>query len=380
LAILSALGLSIPFALSCNSADEEVIEVRMRGRSVSVKATDRPEPNTTVRFVYAGVLSPERSTVPYARFASYMTGRLHRPVEVVRRRTHAELSELLRTGHAAAGLICVGAYAAGREQFGLRLLVVPTVDDKVTYQAYVLARRELEASTFEDLRGSVFAFSDPLSNSGYRYVAAMLDTRRTNPEDFFGRTFFTYSHDNTIAAVSDGIADAGVVHGAIWNQLVREVPGIGDRLMVIQRSEEFPVNPVVASPHISDELARELSRMLLDMPSDAAGREVLNDLGISGFVRLSDSVFDPITQSWRELACSPSSQPTTDHDIPAAPVQDHPQFCCPDDCGWRDHHVLGQSRSLSKLGRVRRQEWIGFRAGTGRSAEWPARRSRPCRC
>lgn len=303
------LGLCAACAAGCGP-DEEILEVRLRGDTVAVTPGASSGPGSAVRFVYAGVLSPERSALPYARFASFVTGRLHRPVEVVRRRTHAELNELLRTGNAEAGLICAGAYAVGREQFGLRLLVVPTVDDKVTYQAYLVTRRDRGRARLEDLRGAVFAFSDPLSNSGYRWVAAELHARGTTPEAFFGRTFFTYSHDNTLAAVRDGIADAGAVHSAIWDQLRRESAAIEEQLEVIERSEEFPVNPVVASPRMPEDDAELLTRVLLDMANAPDGREILADLGITGFVRLSDSVFDPIARSWRELGVLPPRPPT----------------------------------------------------------------------
>ena len=292
-------------ATSCDSSDTE-IRVRLTHGPTTSVVPERPADDRVVRFVYASVLSPERSTVPFARLAIYLTSRLGRRVEIVRRRTFGELNALLRSGRAEAGIVCSGAYAVGREQFALRLLLVPTVNGRSTYKAYVIARRDAERPDLESLRGSVFAFSDPLSNGGYRYVAAALHERGTTPDRFFGRTLFTYSHDNTIEAVRDGIADGGTVDSLIWDQLLLASPEIGNELVVIEQSEGFPINPVVLSPHASDVLARDLSRVLLEMPSNPAGREVLHDLGISGFVRRPESAFDPIVESWRELGVLPT--------------------------------------------------------------------------
>lgn len=286
------------------SADEPIRDVRLTTGPVSAIAEapsgEHPE-EAPVRFVFASVLSPDRSTVPYARFASYLTARLGRRVTMVRRRTYREVNELLRNGHVDAGIICAGAYAVGREEFGLAMLAVPVVKGATTYRAYVLAQRGSGKKRLEDLEGAVFAFSDPLSNSGYRHVAAVLLGKGTTPSRFFGRTFFTYSHDNTIEAIRDGIADAGVVDSLVWDQLLREDPRLANELEIVDRSGEFPNSPVVVSPRAAPLLVASLSRVLLDMPANPAGREILQDLGISGFVSMPDSAFDPIAASWREL-------------------------------------------------------------------------------
>lgn len=305
--VFVAIGV-FALAPSCDTNDPEIV-VRLTHGPTTEVSHEPPPDDGAVRFVYASVLSPERSTVPYARFAIYLTSRLRRRVEIVRRRTYAELNALLRSGRAEAGVVCSGAYAVGREEFGLRSLLVPTVNGEATYQAYIIARRDADRADLESLRGLVFAFSDPLSNSGFRYVAGALLAQGTSPDRFFWRTMFTYSHDNTIRAVRDGIADGGSVDSLIWDQLIREVPSIDDELVVIQRSEDFPMNPVVLSPHASPVLARDLSRVLLAMASDPEGRDVLADLGISGFVRSRESAFDPIVESWRELRVLPRLSP-----------------------------------------------------------------------
>ncbi|MBI4951719.1 MAG: PhnD/SsuA/transferrin family substrate-binding protein [Myxococcales bacterium] len=291
---------------SCAVTDDPELVVRLTSGPKVVAGAEVGLEEAPLRFVFASVLSPERSTLPASRFASYLMGRLKRRVEIVRRKTYAELNDLLRTGSAEAGLVCAGAYTVGRAQFGLRALVTPTVDDSATYRALVITRKDSGRTRLEDLRGTVFAFSDPLSNGGYRHVAAALHALGTTPAAFFARTLFTYSHDNTIQAVRDGIADAGSVDSLIWDDLVRESPAIQDKLAIIDSSREFPSNPVVVSPHASRELAEDLARVLAGMPSDAAGKEVLKDLGISGFVKLPDAAYDPIAQSWRELGVLPA--------------------------------------------------------------------------
>lgn len=293
---------------SCSS-DEDTIVVRLQSGPLATVAPDTHVDDPPLRFVLAGGLAAERSALPYARFANALTGALRRHVEIVRRRTYAELNELLRTGRAEAGILCPGAFAVGREEFGLRALLTATVDDRATHQALVVVRRDSGRKSLEELHGAVFAFSDPLSASGYQYVATTLLGRGTSAAAFFKRTIFTYSHDNTIQAVRDGIADGGSVHSLVWASMLSETPSLGEALAVVESSPDLPSNPVVVSPQAPASLAEQLSHALLDMPSSSAGRAVLMDLGISGFVKLPDAAYDSVVRSWRELGVIPAPPP-----------------------------------------------------------------------
>ncbi len=274
--------------------------VRLDGPTIE-ESEEPPSGEQVIRFALASVVSPELSTLTYARFASYLTSHLGQKVEIVRRKTYSEVNELLKNGSVQAGIVCTGAYAKAREDFGLRMLMVPIVYGATSYRAYIITRTGMRFESIEDLRDSIFAFSDPLSNSGYRHVAALLHDRGSTPRQFFQHFFFTYSHDSTIHAVRDGIADAGVIDSLVWDQFVLSDRSIIEDLAIVQRSEEFPINPVVTSPSASLEFVEKLKGVLLEMATNPAGRNALSDLGITGFTEISDSEYDPIVASWRTL-------------------------------------------------------------------------------
>ncbi|MBW2712696.1 MAG: phosphate/phosphite/phosphonate ABC transporter substrate-binding protein [Deltaproteobacteria bacterium] len=297
------------FALSCQESSESALDVRLKG-PIAEEYTEGTSAEKPIRFALASVVSPELSTISYARFSTYLTLHLHQDVEIVRRKTYSEINELLRNGSVDAGLVCTGAYAKAREDFGLKMLMVPVVYGSTSYQAYIITRADKPFESIDDLKGSTFAFSDPLSNTGYRYIAALLLDRESTPDEFFQHTFFTYSHDNTIQAVHDGIADAGVVDSLVWDQFVLSNQGTPNELAIVQRSEEFPINPIVVSPKANAELANQLKQVLLDMPSDPAGRQALSDLGITGFSKIPESDYDPIVASWRKLGVITDDPPT----------------------------------------------------------------------
>jgi phosphonate transport system substrate-binding protein len=312
-AALSGALISMLATAGCWDRAEPEIDVRLDSRlraetPAPLLADDRAE--TPIRFVYASVLSPERSTLTYARLGAYLSTKLGRQVKIVRRRTYAELNELLRTGSAEAGLVCTGAFAVGEDEFGLQPIAIPVIDGKRTYRSYVIVRHDSGLASFEDLEGVIFAFTDPLSNSGFRYVAAKLHALGLEPERFFARILFTYSHDNSIEAVLDGIVDAGSIDSLVWDELVRANPNLGRDVVVIEQSEDFPINPVVVAPATDPTLRARITETFLSMAGDPAGEDVLQALGVDSFVEPGEEAlagYRAIARSWRELGLGPSS-------------------------------------------------------------------------
>lgn len=298
-------------AAACGDQTGQRFQVRLeggpQGESAIVAADTSSEALRPLRFVYASVLSPERSVLTYARLGRYLSAKLGREVAIVRRRTYAELNELLRTGQAEAGLVCTGAFAAGEDGFGLQAVAIPVIEGKRTYQSFVIVRRDSGLSTFSSLAGSVFAFTDPLSNTGYRYVAARLHDQGFTPRAYFGDVVFTYGHDNSIDAVRDGIVDAGSIDSLVWDELVRRDPSLAEDVIIIDRSEDFPINPVAVAPGQPDALRSAIAAVFLSMEEDEEGRRILLELGTEEFVAPTAELlegYNAIARSWRRLGTS----------------------------------------------------------------------------
>ena len=70
-----------------------------------------------------------------------------------------------------------------------------------------------------DLAGSIFAYADPYSNTGY--LAPRYEIRQIgrDPASFFRKTFFTWSHRKVIVAVTEGLADGGSIDSFVWDTL-----------------------------------------------------------------------------------------------------------------------------------------------------------------
>ncbi|MGC9082175.1 MAG: phosphate/phosphite/phosphonate ABC transporter substrate-binding protein [Anaerolineae bacterium] len=258
-----------------------------------------PPGSPALRVAVAAILSPQSTLPLYDRLAEYLADRLDRPVELVQRATYAETNELLRTGQVDLAFICTGAYVRGQQEFGMDLLAVPQVGGKTTYQSYLIVPAESPARRWEDLRGGVFAFTDPLSLSGYLAVLALLRSAGENPEAFFARTLFTYSHDHSVRAVAEGWVDGAAVDSLVYEALREREPLYRERTRVVWESEPFGAPPVVAPLGIDPNLRAQLRQVLLEMDRTPEGREVLGLLGVDRFVPGDDRLYDSARETMR---------------------------------------------------------------------------------
>jgi len=258
-----------------------------------------PEPQNTavepLRVAVAAVISPQGSAEGYGPLLKYLSRRLGRPVEMVQRRSYAEVNELIRTGEVDLAFVCTSSYLVGRS-FGMQLIAAPQVDGHITYQAKLIVSADSPARSLEDLRGKVFAFTDPLSFTGRVVPIYWLQQIGETPETFFKRTFFTFSHDDAIYAVARGLADAASVDSLVWDFALRRDPSLADRIRVIRTSEPFGIPPVVTGPHTRPQTIATWQEILLRMDEDPEGKAALQLLDYDRFVAVEDSLYQTADQ------------------------------------------------------------------------------------
>jgi phosphonate transport system substrate-binding protein len=222
----------------------------------------------------------------------YLESALGRRVQFIQRGVYSPIIDGLRAGHIDVAWICGFPFVLHAREF--RLLAVPVWRGRPTYQSYLIAGQDNRVAGIEDLRGRNFAFSDPLSNSGYLYVRYLLAQRHERTDTFFGRSFFAHSHPNVVEAVAEGLADAGAVDGYVWDVLAEVMPAHTARTRVLQRSPEFGFPPLVAGAHVDARTRERVQRALLSMHESPDGRAVLKELRLdrldAGTARQFDSV------------------------------------------------------------------------------------------
>ncbi len=255
-------------------------------------ATYSPNDTKPLRVAVAAVISPKGTVESYSDLLAYIGRKLNRRVELVQRQTYAEVNDLVKNGDVDVAFVCTSAYVVGQRDFGMELLVAPQVNGETVYYSLLIVPASSPARSLADLRGKVFAFTDPMSLTGRVYPTSLVKSLNTTPEAFFSRIFFTYSHDNAIQAVANQMADGADVDSLVYNYLVARDPTIVPRVRVIDHSPAFGIPPVVVSPNLSPQLKETLRELFLQMAADPAGQTILRNLMIDRFVLVSDRIYD----------------------------------------------------------------------------------------
>lgn len=250
-----------------------------------------PDP---IRIAIGAIASPQKSLEDHEAILWYVGDRLGRPVEIVLRKTYAEVNSLLEHREVDMAFVCSGPYVDGKKRFGLELLAVPQMGGKRTYRSYIIVPNGSPVRSFEDLEDKRFAFTDPLSTTGKLFPTFLLVERETTPGKFFGKTIFTRGHDNSVRAVGEGVVDAAAVDHLVWEALRRTGDPASLKTRALLKSPEFGMPPMVVHPSLDPALKARLRRILLEMHGDSAGARLLRSVGVEKFVPQPDSAYDEV--------------------------------------------------------------------------------------
>lgn len=292
------LGCSTPFA---GSRDLAIVDLQTRQQLPEIGDIH----SGPLRIAVGAVLSAEGTIEAYADLAEYMGELLDRPVEIVQRRTYAEVNDLVEAGEVDLAFVCTSAYVTGHAAGYMDLLVVPEIDGKTTYHSSIIVPGGSAANSIADLRGTRFAFTDPMSLTGRVYATSAVLALGESPETFFGQTVFTYSHDRAIAAVAAGVVDGAGVDNLVLDHLIAADPSLVNRVRIIDVSPEFGIPPVVVPSNTPAAVRALFEELLLGLSSDVDGPSILASLGVDRFVTVTDEVYDDVRDLVKEYPTQP---------------------------------------------------------------------------
>lgn len=246
----------------------------------------------------AVILGEQQAMV--VRWQKYLEDHLQRPVEFVQRRSYRELDEMLEQGSLDAGWVCGAPYV--RHKSSQRLLAVPVWHGEPFYRSYLIVpKRDAGTRSMADLRGKIFAYSDPDSNSGHLVPEGDIVRLGADPKTFFKKTIYTYAHSKSVEAVADGLVDGARVDGYVYEQLGKFYPDLVARTRVVDKSDKYGFPPMVTRANLPEADFKKLQNTLLNMQNDAEGRVLLAAMGIDKFIAGNDKLFDGIVALIREV-------------------------------------------------------------------------------
>lgn len=223
----------------------------------------------------------------------YLETHLKRPVTFVHRGSYREVVDMLRQDKLDFAWLCGYPYVRNRDRFSL--VAVPLYRGKPLYRSYLIVNSaDKQSHSLADLRGKVFAFSDPDSNSGHLYTEYLLAKEGVKASDYFAKSFYTWSHRKVVEAVASGLAQGGAVNSYVWDTLSHLHPELTSKTRVIAESPQFGHPPFVASRSVTPKLMHDMREALIRMVHDEEGVPILAALNLDGFVYGEPALFDSI--------------------------------------------------------------------------------------
>ena len=283
------------------SRDAEYTPVDFSNTIKIDKTTSLNDKEPTLKVAISAMVSPKETFSTYRNLLDYIGDHLNYKIQLIQRKTYGEINELFLKQQIDLAFICSGPYAVGKEKYGFEALATPVIRGNPLYQSYLIVNKNSSIENLEDLRGSVFAMTDPASNTGAMVPLFWLAEMGETPETFFNNVTYTYSHDNSILAVARSLVDGAAVDGAIWEYYNARNPLNTSQTRVIKKSIPFGSPPFVAAKYLTPKIKEKARDLFLDMHQDPKGRSILKELMIDRFVSPKDTWYQPVRDMKKQL-------------------------------------------------------------------------------
>jgi len=270
-------------------------------RTISTEEMPPPLHRGRLRFGIAGLMSPAATFERYRDLLGYLENQLDIEVDSWQRKTYQEINELLMRGGLDAAFLGAGGYARASNPGRISLVAVPEIGGRLSFRAYIIVRRDSPVRSFAGLHGRSFAFTDPLSASGWLYPVWKLAQLGSNPDEYFSRVIYTYGHDRSMKAVVQGLVDAASVSSLVFDLEAERDPAQAARLRIIDRSPWMANPPVVVRSDLDETLRASLANALLEMHRNPEGRRILTGLRIDRFRESTPDRYEPVKEMIRRV-------------------------------------------------------------------------------
>lgn len=183
------------------------------------------------------------------------------------------------------------------------VLTQPRYQDQPVYYSDVIVRAGSSYQKWDDLRGTVFAYNEIHSFSGYMLPRYRLLTRGED-DSFFSQNLPSGTHANSMDWVEQGRADTAAIDSVVFDMEMDQRPERANVFRVIERLGPNAMPPVAAVSNLSKDICRAIQTTLLAMHLDEQGRALLKEAGMKRFAAVTNSDYNSIRQILHELTQS----------------------------------------------------------------------------
>jgi phosphonate transport system substrate-binding protein len=174
----------------------------------------------------------------------------------------------------------------------------PRYEGRPVYFSDFVVRKDSRFQTFEELRGSVWAYNEARSHSGYNIVRARL-SELGETRGFFGKVVESGAHQISLQMILSSQVDGAAIDSTVLEWLVSQLSSMGEQIRIIDTFGPSPIPPWVVAKRVPEITRKKLRKLLLQMNGDPSGRSVLARARIARFTLSRDSDYDPIRRMAR---------------------------------------------------------------------------------
>lgn len=211
-----------------------------------------------------------------------------------------ERERLLDAGQIHLGWICGLPYVwkADRQSPAVELVAAPVMqhpryEHRPVYFSDVIVRHERHYRRFADLRGAVWAYNEPHSQSGYNVVRYHL-ANLGELSGFFGKVIEAGSHLHGLEMVLDGRVDSMAIDSTVLEMEMAVRPQLAAQLRIIDALGPSPMPPWVIGTSVPSDLKAAVRRVFQQMHNMVDGRVILASGQIARLAAVTNSDYDPI--------------------------------------------------------------------------------------
>lgn len=217
-----------------------------------------------------------------------------------------EREYLLDTQQVQLGWICGLPYVskADRKPAPVELVAAPVMQhpryqQKPIYYSDVIVGRDSAYHRFSDLRGAVWAYNEPHSQSGYNIIRYHL-ARMGECNGYFGSVVEAGAHLQALEMVLEGRVDATAIDSTVLETELLLRPYLKNELRVIETLPPSPMPPWVVTTNVPPKLRAAIRQVFRQMHISAEGRAILAQGQLLKMAPVEDRDYDPIREMARE--------------------------------------------------------------------------------
>ena len=289
--LIFTIYVALMFVMGCNTKnDEKILQIDLSQKDEKSELQKGITDTTKLFVAVSTMISPLETFSLYQDLINYISKKINVQIVFKQRKTYEEVNKLLEEKKLDFAFICTGAYLQARKEFPIELLAIPVVEGRPYYNAYVIVNKESKIKSFDELKNKSFAYTDPLSNTGYMYIINLLKEKNQG-DKYFSKTIFTYAHDYSIQAVSRNLVDGASVDGLVYEYLKYFQPEKVKNISIINKSSDFGIPPFVVQPEMDRVIKEKIKQVMYDMHKDEEGKIILGKILIDKFIPANDSLY-----------------------------------------------------------------------------------------